>query len=477
MELSQSDSDSLSASQDEIISSSNEDTVLSATASETSSSTTTSVSSIKKFTNDIENKKTDINLTGDIKISKPFVIRHNAVINGQGHIVDGQKQTRLFEVRAATVTFKNFIFKNGKSNQGAAIYGYLSTIKLKNCTFLNNKATDNGGAIYISSGKVNAYKSTFTNNFAKNNGGAIYATSSNVIIKNSLFKKNLVKNGKKEGHGGAVYTYKKSSIITNSKFISNYCLSTALKKHSKATKYQFSAGAVYYNLGGTHTLTGCKFSGNRASNHGGAVYALKSKAVKMTKCVFNNNKVLWEDGGAITFNGNKLTIKKSNFTKNHAYEDGGVMDTCTRAKNKVRVIITGSVFNGNYAYKGGGCIWMGVKTYYTMKNNKFLSNEAGMGGAFFSEDARAKVSNCIFQGNRARNIPKWQVHNKGGGILKNYGGAVLMQNKKLQLIRCTFIKNRANAGGAIFHMGGKLALSKNKFSANKAKRGAKIQKG
>ena len=257
----------------------------------------------------------------------------------------------------------------------------------------------------------------------------------------------------------------------------NYCLSTALKKHSKATKYQFSAGAVYYNLGGTHTLTGCKFSGNRASNHGGAVYALKSKAVKMTKCVFNNNKVFFEDGGAITFNGNKLTIKKSNFTKNHAYEDGGVMDTCTRAKNKVRVIITGSVFNGNYAYKGGGCIWMGVKTYYTMKNNKFLSNEAGMGGAFFSEDARAKVSNCIFQGNRARNIPKWQVHNKGGGILKNYGGAVLMQNKKLQLIRCTFIKNRANAGGAIFHMGGKLALSKNKFSANKAKRGAKIQKG
>ena len=476
VQLSQSDTKSLAASQDEIISTDNQETVLTDSASE-STSTSTTVSPIKKFNKDITNQKSEINLTGDIKITKPFDIRFNTVINGQGHIVDGQKQTRLFEVRGSTVTFKNFIFKNGKSNQGAAIYGSSAIIKLKNCTFLNNKVTDNGGAVYITSGKINVDKSTFQNNFAKNNGGAIYATGSSVVIKNSLFKKNLVKNGKSRGHGGAVYTYKKSSLITNSKFISNYCLSTALKKHSKATKYQFTAGAIYYNVGGTHTLKGCTFIGNKASNHGGAIYYFKPKKGIINNCTFKSNKVCYEDGGAITFNGNKLTITKSTFIKNHAYEDGGVMDTCTKGKNKVRVIIKNTLFDGNYAYKGGGCIWMGVKTYYTMKNNKFINNEAGMGGAFFCEDGRSKVTNCIFQGNKARNIPKWQVHNKGGRILKNYGGAVLMQNKKLQLIKCTFIKNRANAGGAIFHMGGKLVLSKNKFSANKAKKGAKIQKG
>ena len=75
----------------------------------------------------------------------------------------------------------------------------------------------------------------------------------------------------------------KSSIITNSSFISNYCLSKALKAHKNAIKYQFSGGAIFYNLGSTHNLTGCNFTSNKATNHGGAVYALKPKALNINK--------------------------------------------------------------------------------------------------------------------------------------------------------------------------------------------------
>ena len=402
---------------------------------------------LEKFTKDLNSGEKTVYLTGNIKIKQAFTIKNNIVIDGQGYSIDGQKKTNIFIVKGSTLTIKNLILKNGKAAKGGAI---------------------------CCSGNLNVDKCTFTSNFATENGGAIFISSGTLKITNSKFNKNKVENSKKTGHGGAVWIYNGNSQISKSTFTSNYCLSKSLKKHSQATKYQFGGGAVYYNQGNSHTLTDCTFSGNKASNMGGAVYVLKSKSLKIKKCTFKNNKVTFEDGGAISFNGKKLVIQNSKFSKNHAYEDGGVMDTFSLTKQKIYITITDSVFDSNLAYKGGGAIWMGVKTVFTFKNDKFTNNQASMGGALFSEDATAKFTKCTFQSNKAKKVTKWTAKNKAGKVLKHCGGVVMIQKRSVTFTKCTFKTNYAVYGGVAFVNGGKLKITGNTFKSNKGKTGSAI---
>ena len=439
----------VSSSNSNLLSLSQEETALKATdnqkISEESGSQTPAPTPLEQFSEDLDSGKGTVYLNGDIKITDPFVLRHSVVIDGQGHSIDGQHKTNMFLAKAS-VTFKNIVFKNGKAAQGGAVYCYSYNLNFDKCTFIGNTATENGGAIYHSTGTL--------------------------TVTNCNFEKNTVSNSKSTGHGGAIWIYKGNSKISKSTFKSNTCLSKSLKDHKKATKYQFGGGAVYYNEGYTHTITDCIFDGNRASNHGGAVYAHKPKTVKINKCTFKNNKVEFEDGGAITFNGGKLVLTNSKFSKNQAYEDGGVMDAFSLTKNKIHITITNCVFDSNVAYKGAGAIWLGVKTVFTMKNNQFLKNKASIGGALFSEDGVAKITSCIFKGNKAAKITSWTVKTKAGGVLKHCGGAMMIQKKNIKISKCTFKSNKATWGGAIFFKAGKITFSGNKLSSNKAKGGS-----
>ena len=442
----------------------------------TTKSNVTNVSSYSGLVKALNNKKKNIALTANIKISKTIVIKYNVVIDGKGHTIDAQKKTRVFKISSATVTLKNLKIKKAKSDKGAAVYGYKTTLTLKKCTFTSNTATQNGGAVYIYVGKLTVGGSTFKYNVAYNGGGAIYVSTTKLIIKKSTFEKNKVQRSKKSGHGGAVYVCKKTSSIENSTFKTNTCLSKACKSHGKATKYQFSGGAIYVSGGTSHNLTKCKLISSKATNHGGALYYYQPASVILNKCTFKYNKVVYEDGAAISSNAKKLVIKNSYFYKNHAYEDGGVMDSLSLNKNKAYITVTGCNFKANTAYKGAGTFWMGKKTVFTFKNNNFTSNKAGMGGALFAEATTAKITNCIFQGNQAKNLPSWKVRNKAGKILKHYGGALMVQKYTVTITKCVFKKNSAAGGGAICKMGGKLKISGTKFSGNTAKSGPKIKK-
>ena len=439
-EISQSNPDTLSQPQEEInLEKASNQNIVTKDASKKVLSTAKD-----QFEEDLDSDKESIVLTEDIKITSPFYVYGNKVIDGQGHTIDAQHKTNIFILKGK-LTLKNMVLINGKAAQGGAIYSYTYDLIVDNCRFENNFASENGGAIYISTAKL--------------------------TVTNSKFIKNSVENSKSSGHGGAIWIYKGSSKISKSTFKSNTALSKVLKDHKKATKYQFGGGAVYYNEGYDHTLTECTFTGNKASNHGGAVYAHKPKSVSIKKCTFDKNKVSYEDGGAITFNGKKLVIDGSKFTNNLAYEDGGVMDVLSLTKEKTKITITNTIFKGNTAYKGAGCIWMGVKTDFTLKNNQFINNKASIGGAIFSEAGIAKITSCIFKGNKAGKITSWTVKTKAGGLLKHCGGAIMIQNKNIKISKCTFKSNKATWGGAIFLKGGKFTFVGNKLSSNKAKGG------
>lgn len=444
-QLSVSDEDALAAPQQET--SLQVDAGVAPSPAQTQTTAAPSLTPLQQLTQDLENKKSVIYLTGDIKLTKPFDIWYNVVIDGQGHTVDGQSRTSMFRGHACTMTLKNIVFKNGYDAQGGAVYSLYGNLNVENCIFQDNTAYDNGGAIYQSGGTL--------------------------TVKNSQFISNKVDSSRKECHGGAIYLYNGHAKISKSVFKYNTCISKLLKKHSQATKYQFGGGAVYLNEGSNHEIEECEFTGNKASNHGGAVYAYKAKSLKINKCIFKKNRSLFEDGGAITFNnGKKLTIKNSKFYNNRAYEDGGVMDAVSNSK-KTYITITGCLFQGNIANKGGGVFWMGLKSVFTIKNSKFIKNKATIGGTFVGEDTSSKVSNCLFQGNKATKVTSWKMRAKDGHILKFSGGVIMMEKRSVKFFKCTFKGNSATYGGVAFHKSGKLSFTKCKYSANKAKSGPK----
>ena len=439
--------------------------------------TSQKTSPYKQFCDDLNNHKKTVYLTGDIKISSSLPrINYNVVIDGQGHTIDGQSKTNILTIVDCTVTIKNTKFINGhSSSNGGAISSLKGNLNIVGCTFSKNTAVDNGGAIYSNKGTLTIKSCTFSKNTAVDNGGAIFKYEGNLNVDNSKFISNKVENKKSSGHGGAIIINNGNSKITNTIFKSNACLSKVLKKHSQATKYQFGGGAVYF-IKGTLKLKQCTFSNNKASNDGGGVYGAEPKSLTIDKCTFNKNSALYEDGGAITFNGNKLVITNSKFTNNKAYEDGGVMDSLSFTKQKCYVTVKGCTFQGNTAYKGGGVFWMGVKTVYTMENNKFINNKASIGGVLFSEDSNTKISKCVFQGNKAGKITSWTVKTKAGGKLNHCGGAIMIQKRAVKIYKSTFKSNTATYGAVIFNSGGKLVLSGNKMSGNKAKSGGAVSK-
>ena len=84
-----------------------------------------------------------------------FPITKSITIDGQGHTIDAATYGRIFHVSSSvSVTFKNIIFKNGKSDgttdshvtvssatdYGGAVYlaGSNSNTEFINCTFINN---------------------------------------------------------------------------------------------------------------------------------------------------------------------------------------------------------------------------------------------------------------------------------------------------------------------------------------------------
>jgi predicted outer membrane repeat protein len=143
-------------------------------------------------------------------------------------IFDGNDATRLFRFGKATfpdrspidfdLVFKGFTFQNGYGGQGAGGLesgGAIQMIghgraRFENCTFLRNQAPSaNGGAILIETSTMNIaapttlklVDCTFLENYAYN-GGGISALDVSISLERTLFQDNTCVGG---AEGGAIY--------------------------------------------------------------------------------------------------------------------------------------------------------------------------------------------------------------------------------------------------------------------------------
>ncbi len=94
-------------------------------------------------------------------------------------IFDAENLYRIFTINTAEANFWGITFKNGKSDNGAAIYATDATVNLANCSFIDNNADEMGGALYAQDSQVAAAGSLFLNNAAAD-GSVMAAYSENV---------------------------------------------------------------------------------------------------------------------------------------------------------------------------------------------------------------------------------------------------------------------------------------------------------
>jgi uncharacterized repeat protein (TIGR01451 family) len=273
-----------------------------------------------------------------IPITSTKLLSKSTTIDGTGQQItlDGGGSTKLFKTTPQPKTgldlvFRKLTLRNGwATDQGAAIDlvwqapTRLTTLLVEDVTFQNNVVPTSqpdwgGGAICGVSGLLTIRRSTFVANRGSN-GGAIVNRNVQTTIEDSRFEDNATQasvgdpfNGGVGGSGGAIY--------------------------------------IDGTGGGALTLRRTVFSGNQATNMGGAIfswlYGLPT-ALVIEDCTFANNAAVVA-GGAITHANGRLAVSGSTFSGNTVVGHGGALYETEANGSQTPVSITNSTFYGNSA--------------------------------------------------------------------------------------------------------------------------------
>lgn len=212
------------------------------------------------------------------------------------------------------------------------------------------------------------------------------------------------------------------------------------------------------------TLKNINFINAKFNGAGGAILNDGAK-MTITNCTFTNNRITGTTGGAIAINNvNNIVISDCKFTNNYATGVGGAVSiTGNYAK------ITNCTFTNNEArdHLGGAVLIYG--NYATVKNNTFSNNKAGRDGGAIDVEGKTESDKCtgavisdnIFTGNTA-----------------TFGGAVGLNGNDATISNNIFKSNQATyskavsfpgIGGAMRVMGAKnIKVINNTFTDNTA---------
>ena len=209
-----------------------------------------------------------------------------------------------------------------------------------------------------------------------------------------------------------------------------------------------NSARIFNIAGATVTLQNIKFINGQINGFGAAIYC-KDSNLTIINCTFLDNSAYGPNstGGAVYFNGGKLTVDNSKFDKNTAGIDGGAL----YFKGEDGVISRSNFTSNNASYNGAvymNCIGG------TVDNCLFADNMAtdSAGAIGWVKKEKGTISNSKFINNNAP---------LGGAIYVNEGNNFTIMNSK-------FIKNSAITGGAVYWIGGDGFITDSSFDMNSA---------
>ena len=244
----------------------------------------------------INNSGNVINLTkdytfsniSDYKLFDGVYINKDLTINGNGHILSGSGQARIFNIGGHTVVLNNITFIKGKADDGGAIFASpTSSLSIDSCRFENNTAK-NGGAIYLKYFKSIIMESSFfKNNSATATGGAIYYYG-NYGNKELFDITGTFINNRAGVDGGAIYEHDIANYRLKGNFTNNtagrnggaVCSDSVFVIGTISIDGIFDSnaaafGGAVYSFNPFGNFTGI-YQNNRASQDGGAIYMVRS---------------------------------------------------------------------------------------------------------------------------------------------------------------------------------------------------------
>ncbi len=346
------------------------------------------------------------------------VFKNDFVINGNGHKIDGNNASRIFQVIGRNITLNNLILTNSFSENGGAI-STLADLTLNNVTFISNRATENGGCIF-SSKTVTVSDCIFDNNYAKT--GAAITTSKDANVINSEFK---------NSHAKWSLIYSNGAVVINSTFINS------------TSEY---ATAIYSE--GNVLVNNTKFINLHANKTAGAIGLKNYKIFIIDNSLFFNTSAV-KNGGAIYLDSEENDIEKVvaliNNTKfiNASGDFGGAITHLTGS-----LAIQNTLFWNNIAKYAGGAIYSGISAIgifnATFIDNKIIENNTktatihlDLSGISITHSILVNNTNGIFIKEASLDLEDSYLENNGYGV---YG----LYNKDVEFNNTTF-KNSNNS--------------------------------
>jgi len=310
------------------------------------------------------------------------------------------------------------VLGNRAEGSGGGMASYGGTLVLTDCAFENNRAGYHGGGLWHEGGVLSLAQCSWEGNEAHGHGGGLYAVETVVNLLQCAFRGNAGLSdsggrGRVVSSGGGMYIQPEhGSACTNCSFVGNDA-----KSHGGGA-YVYSTGVI--------TFHDCSFEDNSAERGGGLANQF-GDGMAMTDCVFHNNSAQ-RDGGGIQSQGN-LALTRCIFTRNTASRGGGMETTFSAPMLRDCVFADNIACDTDEPVFGGGAIYL----------NGSPSNPSRGGGDGIVPDMIVPILvGCRFAGNRA-------IGSSGGAL---FNGAI-----EAILTNCIFIGNTASDGGGVFSYG------------------------
>ena len=371
-------------------------------------------SSFSDLADEIENAGATLDLTKDYAFNNAtdnntgiLISKDNFVLNGNGHTIDGNNQSRIFNITGNNITLNDLILINGNSGMCGGIRA-AGTLTLNNVTFINNHANEQGGAIGIKNGAILCNNCKFIDNYAES-GSSILVSGGEVKLYNLyISSKNFVKGSQIHLSNAEVYmentTFANITASYAPAIYGETCNASIINSKFIDLKANITAGAIRTKEGGKLYIENCEFKNITSSRNGGAIFVdvtgAKGSKGNVTIIGSKFKDTYSEFGGAYVQLGGNFVLKNTEFINSHAKYNGGAIylsytnteiDNCTFDSNGV------SLIEGYPTY--GGAIFCDISTLNITESKFFNNNMASAGNAIYAYDTSYNIKNSKFENN------------------------------------------------------------------------------
>ena len=317
-------------------------------------------------------------LTNQVSITNAITVQ--GFTNNGAVVIDGQNNTRCFNLSHTNAILDGFVITRGFTNSGGGVH--LSAGTVQNCAIVSNES--NGSGLYAGGGGVAFYAANLTN----------------AIIQNCIISYNRANEG-----GGIWIYYLSSGTVRDCQIYNNTATSTAA-----------NTGGGGICVGKDGLFQRCTICGNVSANNGGGMGRwtggnLEEGCVVVSNSALNNGGGIWLQGSTITnctvrYNTAKIAggIAASYSTVANCTIEGntgtnGNANNCGGGIGVSHGLLINSLIKGNHANYSGG----GVQAYgdATVRNCLIINNTAGQRGAGVNIQVSKNVfvQNCTIASN------------------------------------------------------------------------------